>query len=911
MYRFARAADDIADEGDARRPSGTPRSARSARARRDRGGERRPSPFPRWPRRCARMRCRSHPFRDLFSAFAQDIDVARYPTYADARRLLPPLGESGRAPSARALRDRRRAKPPRKRCDLHGAATREFLAGRRSRLAQGSRLHPARRPRALRRGRGANRRWRAQPALGGLMAFETARTRVLFATGRPLARRLPLRAGIELRAVIAGGSRILERIDAVGGDVFTRRPTLTRRDWALLACRALWRRHARAPANDARSILRQQGGAKRLQLPLQLSAARSCAPRRDHGALCVLPRSRRRRRRSHRRRRRARQLAWWRTEIDAIFSGAPHHPVALALVPVVRRHALQQAHLQTVIDGMQMDLDQVRYLDFAELEAYCDRVAGVVGLMSAEIFGYEDPATRDYARDLGIAFQLTNIIRDVGEDARRGRIYLPQDELARFGVTSSDVLRGHGSAALRRADGVSGRPRARWYDRALAKLPARDRRAQRAGLRWRRSIGRCSTKSRATAIACSIAGSRSRRCASCGSRHARPGARDRRHRRWLGGLRRCGRARAPGYRVELHEAAPRARRPRARGYRATACRSTTASTCCSAPMPIRSTRGDRARQARLNRRGSGAARDPAVRADQANALSLRARNLPAPLGLLAGAAGRGRLSWRERVATIALVRACSGARAFARPTTRPLRSCCRVAGARAGRPLDAALPRRAEHAAAARVRAGVPERAARIVGGAATGATEMLAPRQRPRRGDSRACGAMAGRARACRPNVVADADRRHRRRRTRHRFDAACRAPTRSIVAVGPHQLAAAFEPALRVRDGRIAAAVRDVAAIRVGTDHDRLSRLRRGRCGAVRTRTARRQPGQWCSIGATSSRARRLRRRLPTCAPAIRRDQRARTARIAAIIPRWWRRSMRNCAGRIGACRRSAGRR
>ena len=176
------------------------------------------------------------------------------------------------------------------------------------------------------------------------------------------------------------------------------------------------------------------------------------------------------------------KLAWWRTEIDAVYTGTPQHPVALALQPVVRRYALPKGHLQTIIDGMQMDLDQVRYLAFADLETYCHRVAGVVGLLSAEIFGYEDPATREYARDLGIAFQLTNIIRDVGEDARRGRIYLPQDELARFGVAPSDVLRGQSSpafVALMRFEVERARA---WYDRALAKLPARDRRAQRAGL---------------------------------------------------------------------------------------------------------------------------------------------------------------------------------------------------------------------------------------------------------------------------------------------------------------------------------------------------------------------------------------------------------------------------------------------
>ena len=176
------------------------------------------------------------------------------------------------------------------------------------------------------------------------------------------------------------------------------------------------------------------------------------------------------------------KLAWWRTEIDRVYTGTPSHPVALALVPVVRRHRLPQGHLQTVLDGMQMDLDQVRYTDFAALELYCERVAGVVGLMSAEIFGYTDAATRDYARDLGIAFQLTNIVRDVGEDARRGRIYLPQEDLARFGVPPSDILQRRRSPAF---DALMtfevDRARA-WYERALAKLPQRDRRAQRAGL---------------------------------------------------------------------------------------------------------------------------------------------------------------------------------------------------------------------------------------------------------------------------------------------------------------------------------------------------------------------------------------------------------------------------------------------
>jgi 15-cis-phytoene synthase len=176
------------------------------------------------------------------------------------------------------------------------------------------------------------------------------------------------------------------------------------------------------------------------------------------------------------------KLAWWRTEVDAIFAGAPQHPVALALAQAVARYGLTQSNLLTVIDGMQMDLEKVRYVDFAELETYCDRVAGVVGLMSAAIFGYEDPSTLVYARKLGVAFQLTNIIRDVGEDARRGRIYLPQDELAHFGVTPSDVLRARSSPAFTELMRFETERARAWYDAALAALPARDRRAQRAGL---------------------------------------------------------------------------------------------------------------------------------------------------------------------------------------------------------------------------------------------------------------------------------------------------------------------------------------------------------------------------------------------------------------------------------------------
>ena len=102
-----------------------------------------------------------------------------------------------------------------------------------------------------------------------------------------------------------------------------------------------------------------------------------------------------------------------------------------------------------IIDGMEMDLDHTRYADFKALHLYCYRVASVVGLLAAEIFGYTDRQTLKYAHDLGLAFQLTNIIRDVGEDARRGRIYLPIEDLQRFGVPAKDILEARYSDAFR------------------------------------------------------------------------------------------------------------------------------------------------------------------------------------------------------------------------------------------------------------------------------------------------------------------------------------------------------------------------------------------------------------------------------------------------------------------------------
>ena len=176
------------------------------------------------------------------------------------------------------------------------------------------------------------------------------------------------------------------------------------------------------------------------------------------------------------------KLAWWRKEIGNLYDGNPQHPVTKALAPAVTGYQLNQEHFHEIIDGMEMDLDQNRYADFKHLQLYCYRVASVVGLLSASIFGFSNRNTLKYAHDLGLAFQLTNIIRDVGEDARRNRIYLPQDELARFGVTEDDILQSRETPQMQQLLEFQIERAENYYDRALSELPTEDRKPQRTGL---------------------------------------------------------------------------------------------------------------------------------------------------------------------------------------------------------------------------------------------------------------------------------------------------------------------------------------------------------------------------------------------------------------------------------------------
>jgi len=178
----------------------------------------------------------------------------------------------------------------------------------------------------------------------------------------------------------------------------------------------------------------------------------------------------------------ATKLAWWRAELANFAAGNAQHPVTKALAPFQDSFSISVEKLNQIIDGMEMDLTQTRYLDWPGLERYCYHVASVVGLLAAGIFGYRDARTLEYARDLGIAFQLTNIIRDVGEDARKNRVYLPIEDLKRFGVPAADILNARETPQFGKLMEFQTQRARGHYEKAFSALPASDRKAQRPGL---------------------------------------------------------------------------------------------------------------------------------------------------------------------------------------------------------------------------------------------------------------------------------------------------------------------------------------------------------------------------------------------------------------------------------------------
>lgn len=176
------------------------------------------------------------------------------------------------------------------------------------------------------------------------------------------------------------------------------------------------------------------------------------------------------------------KLDWWRQEVERIYHKQATHPIGKALTTAISHYDLHQEYLIEILDGMAMDLTQFSYPDFTQLSLYCHRVAGVVGLLSAEIFGYQERATLRYAENLAMALQLTNIIRDVREDAERGRIYLPQDEMNQFGVDIDSVLALQTTPELTTLLNFQSDRAQQYYQQAMTLLPDCDRYSQRTSL---------------------------------------------------------------------------------------------------------------------------------------------------------------------------------------------------------------------------------------------------------------------------------------------------------------------------------------------------------------------------------------------------------------------------------------------
>src|SRR6185295_13184147 len=176
------------------------------------------------------------------------------------------------------------------------------------------------------------------------------------------------------------------------------------------------------------------------------------------------------------------RLAWWRHELGKLFEGSPGHPVTRALLPVTREFPLRVEQLHEIVEGAALGLTQTRYPDFAGLAHYFRHTGGAAAQAAAGILGHASPLTAEYARHLGTAFRLTRMIREVGADARRNRIYLPMDELKTFGVPAADILQARYSEGFAKLMKFQAARADDFYRTALDALPAEDRGAQRAGL---------------------------------------------------------------------------------------------------------------------------------------------------------------------------------------------------------------------------------------------------------------------------------------------------------------------------------------------------------------------------------------------------------------------------------------------
>jgi phytoene synthase len=503
LYAFARAADDIADEGD------LPAAERLARldawqwaleeAYRGRPTE---AIFVALADTAARFAIPITPFKRLLRAFRSDVDFRPFPSFAALRgysaNSADPVGHlvlylfGYRDAQRQALADdvcsglqlanfwqdvsvdarKGRVYLPLEDLAAFGLTADDVLAGR------------------------------FREELRALLRFEVERTRALLLAGRALADRVEPRLAREVRLFAGGGLAILQRIADERYEVLHARPSLSTADKLRVLARGAWPRRAREPATvhampppppivgrPASGALHPLDGPRleqaydfcrdvtqrsssnffsafKLLAPVQRRALFAVyafcrfvddvaddATIREPGALLEL----------------------WRRELESVYAGTPTRKVGVALADAVARFGLDRRHFEDILRGVAMDLTPRRYLTFEQLEEYCYLVASAVGLLCIEIFGYVNPAARGYAVDLGLAFQLTNILRDVEEDARRGRIYLPLEDMQLFGVDEAELLAARYSPRVGALLAFEcGRARA-FYLRARGTLPPEDR----------------------------------------------------------------------------------------------------------------------------------------------------------------------------------------------------------------------------------------------------------------------------------------------------------------------------------------------------------------------------------------------------------------------------------------------------
>lgn len=490
LYAFARCADDFADEGDL-----VP-AARLARLDEWESqleacfaGTATTPVFVALADTVRRFAMPMAPFRRLLRAFRRDVAFARFATVDD---LLTYCHDSA-APVGRLVLalfgydDAERQQLADRICI--GLQLANFWQDLGVDAARGRVYLPLEVMRAHGVDPDALRQPHMREPLRAALNAETARARALLLDGLPLAERVEPRLAREVRLFAWGGLAILRRIAAQRFDVVASRPAVPRHEQAALVARALVRR------SPPPRLVAPAGAAPRD--PALADAYAYCAEvtRRSSSnffyAFRLLPPPRREAlcavyafcrfvddvADDATRRAPAALLGRWREELERVFDGAPNHPIGRALADAVQRYPLARQHFLDLIRGVELDLTRRRYATFDELHEYCYLVASTVGLLCIEIFGHRQPSARDYAIDLGVAFQLTNILRDVTEDAARGRLYLPLEDLRRFECTESDLLAGRYSPRLGALLAFEcGRARA-YYLRAAGALAPEDRAA--------------------------------------------------------------------------------------------------------------------------------------------------------------------------------------------------------------------------------------------------------------------------------------------------------------------------------------------------------------------------------------------------------------------------------------------------